>query len=63
MNSKLVWECLNKLDMLGWHKKIWILGVPNHIGSESKKEADEMARNRTGIPLYPSVKSERDTRL
>lgn len=44
VNSKLVWECLGKLNELGKKNKVTIYWVPGHLGIPGNEKADELAR-------------------
>ena len=52
VNSKLVWECLERLNTLGSSNKVWILWVPGHAGLEGNEAADELAKKGAGMPLH-----------
>lgn len=41
--SKLVWDCLQKLITLGKRNKVTLMWVPGHIGVEGNEEADRLA--------------------
>lgn len=37
INSKVICECLNKLDTHGLYNKVWMLWVPGHIGTQGNE--------------------------
>ncbi|CAD7083660.1 unnamed protein product [Hermetia illucens] len=52
VNSKLVWECLERLNILGSSNNVWILWVPGHAGLEGNEAADELAKKGAETPLH-----------
>ncbi|XP_074027278.1 ribonuclease H1-like [Leptinotarsa decemlineata] len=44
VNSKLVWNCLEKLQELGSQNRLSLAWVPGHTGYKGNKEADSLAR-------------------
>lgn len=52
MHSKLMWECFEKLNMLGAHNKVWGLGVRGDMVLKTIKAVFELARKKTGTPLH-----------
>jgi ribonuclease HI len=44
VNSKLVWDCLKALSLLGEHNKVILFWVPGHEGYKGNEEADRLAR-------------------
>ncbi|XP_074038066.1 ribonuclease H-like [Leptinotarsa decemlineata] len=44
VNSKLVWNCLEKLQELGSQNKLSLAWVPGHTGYKGNEEADSLAR-------------------
>ncbi|XP_055850655.1 uncharacterized protein LOC129915201 [Episyrphus balteatus] len=51
INSKLVWECVKKLNELGKANKITLYWVPGHVGVQGNEVADSLAKAGATAPL------------
>lgn len=54
VNSELVWECLNNLNMCGSLNNVWILWVASHVRLKRNEAVDELVRKGLGFasPLH-----------
>ncbi|XP_074038488.1 uncharacterized protein [Leptinotarsa decemlineata] len=51
VNSKLVWNCLEKLQELGSQNRLSLAWIPGHTGYKSNEEADSLAREGARLSL------------
>jgi len=51
VSSKMVWECLGKLNAPGRNNKIALLWVPEHRGIEANEKANILTKNRAETPF------------
>ncbi|XP_055842324.1 uncharacterized protein LOC129909275 [Episyrphus balteatus] len=51
INSKLVLECIGKLNELGKINKVTLHWVPGHVGVQGNEEADSLAKTGANSPL------------
>ena len=51
VTSKMVWDCITRLNELGQNNSLTIYWVPGHCGIRGNEEADELARMGSSTPM------------
>lgn len=51
INSRLVWECVEKLNRLSRQNKVNLYWIPGHAGIEGNEHADELAKQGASTPM------------
>ena len=51
VKSKLVWNCIEKFNLLSRRNKVSLLWVPGHIGMIGNEKADNLAKVGSSSPL------------
>jgi ribonuclease HI len=49
VNSKTVWNCLQKLQSIGNRNEVTLMWVPGHCGIEGNERADELAKQKVNM--------------
>lgn len=55
VNSKLVFECVERLNTFGSHNTVWMLLVSDHVGLAGNEVADKLARKGEGTSLHSTL--------